>query len=241
MNPLLSNVIAKIERASVRLVEFERDAEFARNAYSVRVGPDFSAGVFRFIAKDEGLGDPPVPLMLLAGEIAHQLRSSLDHISFLFSTGTSENDRYFPICDCPNKFQKNGLSKIKGMCPSQQAAVESIQPYHDADPSRNILWMLHRLDIIDKHRVIPACMVLPNALEVDVGGDHHSVQLSWDKVHPKDGTELTSFSWDDLGAKVKAKAICEIAFLEVAGSRYEPIVPFFTQAVGAVRDIAERF
>ena len=242
MIPALDDVNAKIERASYHLVEFDRQAEpFERGAYTTEAVPDTDAGIFRLIAKDMGLGKPPVQMMLLAGEIAHQLRSALDHISFIFATEIPESGRSFPLVDTP-KYESSCLPKIKGMSLEHQAIVESVQPYkHASDGRADTLWLLHHLNIIDKHRVIPACMIYPGHLDVRINGESHSVSLAWENINPQDGTELTSFPWPDLSANVEVKTSCEVAFEDVKGHKFIGVSRFFTAAICSVASVAERF
>src|SRR5580704_11097488 len=112
MHPLLDGVKAKIDRATQHLETFRRDSNvFEEGAYHTLAQPDLPAGVFRLFAKDMGLGSPPVQLMLLAGEIAYQLRSALDHIAFVFATDLPEIARKFPIFDSQEGYEKKGRAK----------------------------------------------------------------------------------------------------------------------------------
>jgi hypothetical protein len=171
-NDLLDGIRAKIERASIHLSQFEHHASpFQRRAYTTRVEPDFKAGVFRLIAKDMGVGDPPIQLRLLAGEIAYQLRSALDHLAFIFAVQVSEWSREFPIFDTRDGYETKGRAKIKGMSAYHEAIVESVQPLKRGDGSPahyDPLWMLHSINNTDKHRVIPACATYPSDLRVKV-------------------------------------------------------------------------
>jgi hypothetical protein len=127
VHPLLDGVKAKIERATLHLEKFRRDASpFEDGAYTTRVDPDLPAGVFRLFAKDMGLGSPPVQLMLLAGEIAYQLRSALDHIAFVFATDLPEIAREFPIFDNREGYEKKGRAKIEGMSSYHEEIVVSV-------------------------------------------------------------------------------------------------------------------
>jgi hypothetical protein len=249
-DPRLDGIRAKIDRASIQLGRFEHDAAaFQRGAFTTRVEPDFKAGVFRLFAKDMGLGDPPIQLRLLAGEIAYQLRSALDHLAYIFAVQTSEWNREFPIFDTHAGYQTKGLSKIKGMSAYHETVVESVQPYKrkgDGGPAHfDPLWMLHSINIVDKHRVIPACATYPSDLRVKVqtatGFDTHLVHMLPGVTRPTDGTEITSFPWPDLHASVNVDTFCVVAFEKIADLQFQPIVPFFTDAICEVADIVNRF
>jgi hypothetical protein len=191
-----------------------------------------------------GLGDPPVQLMLLGGEIAYQLRSALDHLVYIFAVETPEGKREFPIFDTPEEYEKRGRAKIRGMPPRLAAIVESVQPFHrGAAKHQDTLWMLHRINIIDKHRIIPASVVYTSdvkvRVETDRGFDVHLLVM--EQVCFEDGTELTSFPLPDLNVSVDTETFCAVAFAEIADSKYEAIVPFFTRAICDVSDIVEQF
>ena len=133
--------------------------------------PDFKAGVFRLFAKDMGLGDPPIQLRLLAGEISYQLRSALDHLADIFAVQTSEWSREFPIFDSRAGYETKGLSQDKGnvRLSRERRRRESNLineggwrscPLH---PS----WMLHSINIVDniEHS---SCATYPSDLRVKV-------------------------------------------------------------------------
>ncbi len=84
MSHQLDGVKAKIERAVKHIEQFDRDIHrFEREAYTVRLEPDVNARTLNLFLVDMGLGDPPVDLGLLAGEVVYQLRSALDHIVYI--------------------------------------------------------------------------------------------------------------------------------------------------------------
>jgi hypothetical protein len=97
-----------------------------------------------------------------AGEIVHDLRSSLDHIMFVISRGNSREG--FPIF---TSFEEYTTPRDDGVVPRDAALkripqrywalIESFQPYHRVgDPERDLLAQLKWLNNTDKHRVVPA-------------------------------------------------------------------------------------
>jgi hypothetical protein len=44
--------------------------------------------------------------------------------------------------------------KVKGMSDSARRAIERLQPYNRPDPFKDSLWIVHRMDIIDKHKAL---------------------------------------------------------------------------------------
>ena len=94
---------------------------------------------------------------ILAGDFVHNLRCALDHAVFslaVYATGNIPGTRLqWPVLETRNdrilKLQTEGA-------PAEAVEIiESLQPYNEgADGAfrRSLLWQLHKLDIIDKHR-----------------------------------------------------------------------------------------
>jgi hypothetical protein len=98
-----------------------------------------------------------VEFPLRTGDVIHNLRSALDHLAYrLVCVGTASSgpfDRvYFPIGDRPDRFEA-GIQAIKKCLRSD--AVKPITEIH-AYPGGpgELLWQLHQLDNIDKHRLL---------------------------------------------------------------------------------------
>jgi hypothetical protein len=100
---------------------------------------------------------------------------------------------HFPIFRTPRtaeerkKSEKTIEKRLKLMAEAPADLIRSLQPYKRAelDPSldseRNPLWILFRLDVIDKHRVV---------LATDEHTKPRGIQIS----HPDEGTEMIEIS-----------------------------------------------
>lgn len=103
-------------------------------------------------------------LGLIIGDVVHNLRSALDYIAWQLSEsngiipllnarGVREPERIimYPLADSPSGFE-NAKKRWIGLLPDPlQQIIESTQPYKSG---YEMLAMLHRLAISDKHRVI---------------------------------------------------------------------------------------
>jgi hypothetical protein len=111
-------------------------------------------------------------LSLRVGDSLQCLRSGLDHLALELATAFTipmtdvvEHGSEFPIHGDvdrhgnlgagPSKWKSTCATKVGGMAPNAQAAIEALQPYHrgqafDQDP----LWRLAVLNNIDKHRIL---------------------------------------------------------------------------------------
>jgi hypothetical protein len=102
---------------------------------------------------------PPRNWGLLLGDGVHNLRSALDHMVWDLVTlygGTPDSNTEFPIYWDGAKYGLKGQAdrKLAGVPPQAADLIERSQPYHGPTPCEHPLWVLHELDIIDKHRSI---------------------------------------------------------------------------------------
>lgn len=103
---------------------------------------------------------------ILVGEVLYQLRSSLDHLAWqlvLLDGGTPNQQTQFPILTKPPTGKKRQPLPVQLKPPVENpeilAALDKCQPYKGRDgkilPYQDSpLWQLHRLNIIDKHRLL---------------------------------------------------------------------------------------
>ena len=120
-------------------VVFEDDPHTGDRTYKIASIPPF---------------DKDIPL--IAGDAVHNIRTALDHLACrLVFVGTSGqgpfDDVYFPIGDTPKQYKSILRGVVKRLTPEAILAINTVEPYkggrgHD-------VWRLHRLDIVDKHRL----------------------------------------------------------------------------------------
>ena len=102
----------------------------------------------------------PVPTCIatIAGDILHCLRDALDHLAqqlYLVGTGGSKGYRdktSFPISPTAKDFKAGFDRKVEGMRQDAVDAIAALEPYPSGKGAD--LWILHRLNNIDKHRLI---------------------------------------------------------------------------------------
>lgn len=97
---------------------------------------------------------PPTELVGFAEAFIQDIRSSLDFLAWelsLLTTKDPPENTQFPIYMEPDKFKKNGASKIKAVPESARSIIEELQPYNQGlttDP----LWYVFILSDFQKHR-----------------------------------------------------------------------------------------
>jgi hypothetical protein len=106
------------------------------------------------------LQDPSDTIYLLAGDFAHNLRCTLDHVVYALIVHNTKNLPDSAQVQWPIQIKQDDSSferQTKGV-PAQAAdIIKSLQPYHDGPGDaykQNPIWQLHKLDIVDKHRRI---------------------------------------------------------------------------------------
>ena len=105
------------------------------------------------------LGDhDPVPIhySIRIGEIAHNLRSALDHVIWQLVLANDEepdSGNEFPIISCASEYQKKQTQrKLKGVDEYSQRLIRDFQPFNDGGGVGAHLSMLNAICNIDKHR-----------------------------------------------------------------------------------------
>ncbi len=91
----------------------------------------------------------------MVGECVHALRSALDHVAYrLVRINRPESDySEFPICKTRDRWREDRPKKLPDVPARALAEVQRLQPYKRGAQARwDPLWIVHALDIIDKHR-----------------------------------------------------------------------------------------
>jgi hypothetical protein len=151
----------KLERARERLTslgEVEKAYQTRKDGFSLEYRYDDATR--EHILGVQKWADVPDELILLTGEIVQAIRTSLDYAigdAIERATGTtpSEDVKFeFPIFLEKDDYEKAKRKKLKGLPKEDVDLIDSVQPFTDADPPKQLLWLLHRLNIEDKHRTL---------------------------------------------------------------------------------------
>jgi hypothetical protein len=150
-----SSAFLKIERAYLRMGEFERERRRFLDANPCKVRPEYDPQADHTNYIVEHVEPIPASISLIVGDAVHNLRSALDHVaaSLVRANNKIPKDTIFPICASEAIFRVQGSRRIEEMSPADQARMGLIKPYLGG---RDALWGLHRLDITDKHDLLLA-------------------------------------------------------------------------------------
>jgi|ERR1043165_827506 hypothetical protein len=125
--------------------------------YTVGRDTDPKTGYNRYYVTD--LKPPPLEIGLIAGDVIHNLRSALDHLAYqlvIVNGGIPSRWTSFPIFDSAAKYKTMDTRKVSGMSQAAINAIDAAKPYQGGNEP---LWIVHDLDIADKHHALLATLV----------------------------------------------------------------------------------
>ena len=160
---LLAGVYAKIGRASKHLADFrEATHSFLESepfTFIHQQNPSMSSEN----VGAEHIEPVPTELSLLFGDAIHNLRSALDFLACQLVRLNISNhkckDISFPIYSTSEDFMNKLDNNTKLMVQPAKSIIEQLQPYKHGKGHK--LWIIHQLDIQDKHRLL---VVLPPSI-----------------------------------------------------------------------------
>jgi hypothetical protein len=183
----------------------------------------------------------PPRFSVLSGEIVHHLRSCLDHIIWELSDGATRNSkdgRYleFPILETRPTPENKSIRydrKIKGVQHvGALQLIEKFQPYHRVAPSIDPLWIVHQMDIADKHR------------ELVLTQSSGFMQGPWELMMQVRGHLTTGEPLSDTAKREfdeHARVTPQISFRDFSGGTVEPIVPKLAELASYVSVVVSEF
>jgi hypothetical protein len=129
-----------------------------------RIGGNYERATKTFEFRTHLTKQPPAVLGIVLGDIAHNLRSALDHIAWTLALRTSRGEpsrkTAFPLARSPEDFHGRACQRmLRDIPPKFLALIESLQPYQprgelDFDPTW--LGVLREMSNTDKHRLVVA-------------------------------------------------------------------------------------
>lgn len=151
----LALILIKVERAKQHLSELEgsrqRFLDTEPYAFASKRDPQTGDTVV-YMTRVE---TPPAEIGPIAGDVVHNLRSALDHLAcqLVIANGMAPTKQTsFPIYDAAAKYHAGQMGKIKGATAAAINEIDQIEPYQSG--KGHLLWVLHELDIADKHRTL---------------------------------------------------------------------------------------
>src|SRR6266852_3912350 len=153
----LKQVTLKVKRAKEHLgyLDLQIRDFLAANPYKVATKRDPQSR--KLIYYVSGVQPTPECLTLVSGDAIQNLVCALDHLAYqLVLSDTSDNPPnpnwiYFPIADDAAKYEAKKRGKMDGARQETLDAIDALKPYKGGN---DLLWMLHRLNNMEKHRLL---------------------------------------------------------------------------------------
>lgn len=161
------SLLVKVERAYKHIIDL--NVEFLRfltegGPYETFFQDDLNAGERTYYLRIRK--ETPIQFSTLIGDIAQNLRSSLDHLAWHLvknspiTPKTPEHLIYFPIFETYSEYSSGKMRKIQGMTDAAIKAIDAIEPYYRPNrPAPAIgegvqLFWLDQINKLDKHRLL---------------------------------------------------------------------------------------
>lgn len=146
----------KIERANQHIDELKSAIIAFKNSDPYKISAKHDPQSRKLIYYLVDVQPVPLEIACIAGDVLHNLRCALDHLAYrLFRVGAGDTADakhvYFPIFDDAAKYQAGVQGKVHGMRQDAIDAIDAIKPYKGGNDT---LWRLHRLNSVDKHRLL---------------------------------------------------------------------------------------
>ena len=157
MQSRIHGIRLKIERAKkhIRDLDIAIQAFVLDKPYRLEVKPHPVAQIEHTTLYVAEVKPIPDEISLTVGDAIHNSRSALDHLMWQLvesGGGTPDRNTYFPICDSAQQYASAmGNREIQKITAEARNIIESVQPCVTSDQT---LWLIHQLDILDKHRLL---------------------------------------------------------------------------------------
>jgi hypothetical protein len=118
---------------------------------------------------------PPTAWAGIIGDAVHNLRASLDYLAWglvKVNGGTPTNQTMFPILESSKDIESRVTRAVHGAAQEAIDLIVALKPFQGGDAD---LWRLHRLDIVDKHRLL-----------MTVGHAHRHIEIDFGKMMSRD-------------------------------------------------------
>ncbi len=139
-----------MDRAHEHLDDLDGEARACIERYRNGIARSIDAQRGLYLYNFGQLNPPDYRLGVLIGEVAHALRAALNHIAYALAP-TVEYIQ-FPIFDEGAKCSE----ALRDFPPESRKELRRWQPYNAGKHAHDHpLWIVHRLDIVEKHQCVP--------------------------------------------------------------------------------------
>jgi hypothetical protein len=228
----------KIDRAKQHIgnLDAERVAFLGTNPY--RGVPKFDAKSNRTEYILESLPEIPSSIPLILGDAIHSLRTALDYLAceLVRSAGVDPGQVYFPISETDKKYASESGGKTKGMPQAAKDEIDKMRPYKGGNTG---LWAIHKLDIIDKHRLLPTIAMRVGHWTMTLSAEPTEFALAVAPV--LEAGQTIGFISGNAVTNKEMNVTADIAFGEPDVIKGRPVIDTLTQLHDLVKAIVSHF
>ena len=151
----LKHVTLKVDRAKEHAADLEQELRVFLESGPYTVGAKHDSETRKLIYYVTEL--TLFLMSVIAGDAVQNLKSALDHLAYqIVCNDTGDNPPnpnwiYFPIADDAKKYEAKKTGKMEGAHRESFEAIDDLKPYRGGN---DLLWMLYRLNNIEKHRLL---------------------------------------------------------------------------------------
>jgi hypothetical protein len=153
--PSWNRIINKFNWASGHVEKFEQTMHYFAKDYPNILVHELDNETGEKVCRVNEVPVLPDTFSLIMGDALHNLRSTLDYLvcELVRVQGNEPTTQTaFPIFDNQELYQKGKARRTKGMSTVAVEAIDRIEPWRDGEG--HMLWRLHKLNNIDKHRIL---------------------------------------------------------------------------------------
>jgi hypothetical protein len=169
----------------------------------------------------------PADFGLIAGDVAHRLRSALDSLLFEITVnvaGPATAEKLakhiqFPICDTKAEYIDRLRRRPRALAlpPNADTVLEGLQPYTRNNPNRpDILGTLRDLDNVDKHRALLITGAVGRSSKIELanvfGADTAFISRGLQLGPFKDGAEVARIEILGTAPVSNVDVYCDLGF-----------------------------
>lgn len=185
----ISLIRVKIDRARKHICDLELEIQAFLNSNPYVVGTKTDQRLKALVYYLVGITDTPPIIAAITGDALFNLRAALDHLAYHLAVVNGASDEilkttYFPIYDDAAKYNAGKAGRVRGMSPAARNAIDAVKPYRGGN---DVLWRLHRLNIIDKHRILLTVGSAVRGIKFDNKVRRHLIKA----IHAEAGFNLT--------------------------------------------------
>lgn len=186
--------------------------------------------------------DIPQSIPAMVGDVIHNARSALDHVACCLASqngARNTNGVSFPFSRIgKDHLQEVAKNKIKKLSKDAQEAVLDLQPYRGGN---HPLWILHELDLIDKHRALLMCGVVTSRFHGEFSSDY-PIKMSLPPIYGslKEGIHLFTIP-EDAEFNQKLQVDINVGFNELVELQGQPVIAILNDSIKLVESIISSF